>query len=374
MSQKILMIVYTDYATDARIRREAETLVEHGFDVSCFLPMDGGPRHEEVNGVQLRRLKVRKYQGKSTKAYIWSYFCFMLAAFIACIGTFLVFAALVPRILGRKLILDVHDTIPETFTTKFGNSSGIAYRLFCWEEKFSSKLAHKIICVNHPQREVLVSRGVPLEKTFISLNSPDPKAFVARPGQFKPLERTFHLVYHGTMAKRLGVDLIIRAVGRLASEIPELKLHLWGYGDDLREFRQIAEEVCPDGIVEFKDRGVPFPELPAALRQMDLGVVGNRRSVATELMLPVKMLEYVAMGIPVVTPRLRTIEHYFTEEMAAFYEPEDIDDLADRIRELYRAPERRKQQVEAARKFLNQYGWETHGKEFVQFYRSLLEG
>jgi glycosyltransferase involved in cell wall biosynthesis len=45
-------------------------------------------------------------------------------------------------------------------------------------------------------------------------------------------------------------------------------------------------------------------------------------------MLPVKMLEYAAMEIPTIAPRLRVIQHYFDDDSALLYEPDDADDLA----------------------------------------------
>ena len=85
---------------------------------------------------------------------------------------------------------------------------------------------------------------------------------------------------------------------------------------------------------------------------MDLGVVGNRRSAAGDLMLPVKLMEYIALRIPAVVPRLKAIEYYFSDDMVAFYEPEDVASLADAIYRLYRDPELRCRQAERAAEFL----------------------
>lgn len=387
----VCMIAYTHYPIDARVRREAETLAAHGFRVCCLTTRNGDrATRQTINGVDVRELGIPKYRGKSTVAYMLSYLWFLIVASTACLGMlfdgeldvvhvhnlpdFLVFAGLVPRLFGRKVVLDVHDSIPETFATKF-SGRGLFYKALCLEERLSAMVAHRVICVNHPQRDTLVARGIPSEKTFISMNIPDPRIFAppsATDGA-QPVNDTFNLVYHGTMASRLGVDLIIRAVARLRSTNPSMRLHLWGYGDDLESLQALVRELQIEDAVHFIPKGYPLPELPSHLHRMHLGVVGNRRSVAGDLMLPVKLLEYVALGIPAVVPRLRTISHYFSDDRVFYYEPEDIDSLASCLQRLQCQPELRRAQATRALAFLDEYGWERKGAELVAMYRSLVE-
>jgi glycosyltransferase involved in cell wall biosynthesis len=387
----VCMIAYTNYAIDARVRREAETLASHGFQVRCLTTKNGAEQTRFVlNGVEVRELGVRKYRGKSTVAYVGSYLRFMFAASRGCLGLllrseldvvhvhnipdFLVLAGLVPRLSGKKVILDVHDSVPETFATKFSGRA-VFRKLLCLEERLSALIAHRVICVNHLQRDTLVARGIPGRKTFISMNVADPSIFKrsSAGGRLRGGASHFNLVYHGTMAERLGVDLVIRATARLRERIPHLRLHLWGGGDDLAGFQQLAKELGLEDLVFFRPKGYPLEELPRHLNSMDLGVVGNRRSVACDLMLPVKLIEYVSLGIPVIVPRFKTIEHYFADDMVSYYEPEDVQSLADSIYRLYLEPAAGRLQAERANGFLREYGWERQGAELVTFYRQLLE-
>jgi glycosyltransferase involved in cell wall biosynthesis len=384
----VCMVAYTDYTFDARVRREAETLAGNGFHVEC-LTTKSQPKGKQfsLNGVTVRELGVRKYRGKSRLAYLFSYLQFVAVASLACIQRllagrldivhahnlpdFLVLAGLVPRLGGRKVVLDIHDSVPETFAAKFAEGS-MLQRLLRWEERLSALVAHRVICVNQPQRDTVVARGIPASKTFISMNVPDPVIFrPAEPSAAEPDSTEFRLVYHGTMAERLGVDLIIRAVAKLASRLPNIRLHLWGQGDDLDAFTDLARTIDIEEHVLFRRGGYPLQELPAHLRRMHLGVIGNRVSVASDLMLPVKLMEYVALGIPAVAPRLRSIEHYFSDEMVTFYQPENVDSMAAAIERLHHDPERRRIQAKAALGFLTKYGWELQGIELVTFYRSL---
>jgi glycosyltransferase involved in cell wall biosynthesis len=384
------MIVYTKYATDARVRREAETLVAHGFRVVCLTNRNGPEARSFVlEGVEVQELDVPKYRGKNTASYVASYARFLGAASAACLRLqrgdrldvvhvhnlpdVLVFAALLPRFRGAKVVLDVHDSIPETFASKFSHGA-IRWKLLCLEERLSALVAHRVICVNHPQRDTLVARGLPASKTFVSMNVPDPRIFAVRRGERVVRQGCpLNLVYHGTMVARLGVDLLIQAVDRLRSGVPGLQLHLWGDGDDLGGFRALADRLNLLDRVHFMPRGYPLEEIPARLEAMDIGVVGNRRTTAGDLMLPVKLLEYVALGIPVVAPRLRTISHYFADDTVAYYEPDDIGSMADAIYRLYCQPDLRRDQARKAQGVLRDHGWERQGPELVSFYQRLIE-
>jgi len=219
-----------------------------------------------------------------------------------------------------------------------------------------------------------VARGLPASKTFVSMNVPDPRIFTRRGSERVVREGgPLKLVYHGAMAARLGVDLLIQAVDRLRGRIPNLQLHLWGGGDDLDRFGALAKRLDVLDRVHFKPQGYPLEELPARLDVMDIGVLGNRRTVAGELMLPVKMLEYVALGIPVVAPRLRTISHYFADDMVSYYEPDDVDSMAEAIYRLHCRPDLRRDQARRAESFLGDHGWDRQGPELVSFYGRLLE-
>jgi glycosyltransferase involved in cell wall biosynthesis len=180
------------------------------------------------------------------------------------------------------------------------------------------------------------------------------------------------MVYHGTIAERLGVDLVVQAVAKLSDLIPSLQFHLWSKaGPALDAIEQLSRSLNVGGRVCILRGGVPLERLSQELKVMNLGIVSNRKGVATDLMLPVKMLEYIALGIPVVAPRLKCIQYYFSEEMVSFFEAGDVDSMAEVIMELFEDPARRQQQAQNARVFLDRYGWGNHKNDLIAMYDNL---
>jgi len=392
MKKKVGMIAYTTYPFDARVRREAESLHANGYRVVFLAPKESNtPRKYYMDGVYVVELRKGKYQGKSRLRYMLSYFGFFLNAFLVGsvmfsrrgfeiihvhnMPNFLVFAAVIPRLLGKKVVLDIHDTMPEMYVAKYEDAPGFLYRLFCLEEAICCRLAHKIICVNHVQRDAIVERGIPMEKIGIAMNVPDPRRFHARTngrGEHTP-SRGLRLVYHGTLAKRLGIDLIIEAVARLRDRLPGLEFHVIGGGDDVEEFKDLSRRLGVEKRVCFR-RFVPIESVEKMISGMDVGVVGNRKNPASDMMLPVKILEYVALDIPIIAPRLKTIEHYFSDDMVSYYDAEDVDSLIGRIEEIYSNRDLGVENAKRARSFLKRYGWESHEEDFLDIYRSLNGG
>ena len=390
--KNVVMIVYTDYHLDARVRREAETLARTGrFRVSVLTLKRGEkPGVFELQGVHVAEVNEKKYSGKSKFGYVFSYLRFLVLCLGRCtrllfngevdiihvhnMPDILVFAAAVPRLFGRKLILDIHDSMPETYLAKFTGNASLPYKLLCIEESVSAALAHRVVCVNHVQQEVLEGRGIPFDKITISMNVPDPLFFPAGDGPVpaESTNNTFRMVYHGTIAERLGVDLTVQAVARLSDRIPGLQFHLWSKpGPALDAIEQLSRSLNVGDRVRILRGGVALERLSQELKIMNIGIVSNRRSVATDLMLPVKMLEYIALGIPVVAPTLKCIRYYFTEDMVTFFEPGNVDSMAGAITALYQDPARRQQQAQNARAFLDRYGWENHKNDLIAMYDNL---
>jgi glycosyltransferase involved in cell wall biosynthesis len=388
MNKKICMIAYSNFQTDPRIRRESEVLAKEGNEVSFLvLAENNKPKTYRMNGVHIVELNMRKHRGKKSSSYFLPYLKFLALAFWHCsklflengidivhvhnMPNFLVFSGALPRVFGKKMILDIHDSVPETYGSKFRKMPRILYRSLCLEESACCRFANKLICVNEVQRKKLVDRGIPASKISVLLNVPDHEIFKFEGSTKDQNKPTFDIVFHGTIDRMLGIDLAIEAISRLIHEIPQIQLHIIGEGRNLEEFENLSRKLGVEEWVRFSKKSFPVEKLPGLLQKMDLGIIPNRRNIATELMLPVKLLEYIAIGIPVVSARHKTIQYYFSEDMVTYFEPENVESMADAILRIYQNKRQREQQALNAKTFIDQYGWEKHKKELIRLYEEL---
>ncbi len=359
---RVLIIAYTAYASDGRVRRHAENLAARGdcVDVIC-LGAAASPRNGAVNVIALGR---PRYRGASRGRYLVGYLEFLSRAAllaarlarrhryhvtIACtLPDAAILAALGPRLFGSRLILDMHDTMPELYLDKFGgNRNSLGPRLLLWQERAAARLADRVFAVHEPHRRRLLQAGIPGEKIVVVANAPDPRIFRPAAGNGAPAH-PFTLVYHGTVTHRSGLDIALEAAALLRSRLGGFKVRIIGAGDYMDRVKRTAHALRLDGSVEFLDP-VPVDHLPYLLSGAAVGVVPNRASPATQLMLPVKLLEYVSLGIPVVCARLETIEHYFDQSALRFFEPGRADRLAQAIEAVHARPEETRCMIERAR-------------------------
>jgi glycosyltransferase involved in cell wall biosynthesis len=383
---RILLIAYTTYVHDGRVKRHAEALAERGdhVDVLC---LDSG-HNGVIGGVNVIGLRMPRYRGASRSSYMRSYLRFFAkaswavmrlsfaepydVAIVCTMPDAAVLCALPARLLGSRIVLDIHDTMPELYQDKFGGRRGaIGARLLMLEERTSAGCADTVLAVHALHRARLIRAGVPERKITTVMNAADPAIFSAAAAARKRADGKFVLACHGTVTHRLGLDIAIEAVALVRAQVPGLRLMVIGGGDHLEAARRLVASRRLEGCVSFIDQ-VPIHELPSLLTEADVGLVPNRASNATHLMLPVKLLDYTALGIPTIAARLRTIEHYFGQRAVRFFAPGDRDDLGAAIVELYREPARRGELARNARRAVERIEWPVQRAEYYRAVDALL--
>ncbi len=382
------MVVHAYYPYDeTRVQRQAEALVErgHAVDVIC-LRRGVEPVVEETGGVTVYRIPIRRDNRRGAVAQFFEYAAFLLAAFVTLtrlhltrrytvvqvhnLPDFLVLAALVPRLTGSLVILDLHDLMPEFYCAKFNASmSSLPVRLIALQERLACRFAHHVITVTESWRQTLIQRGVPPSKCSVVMNLADLRYFHATaPEVDQPA--SLRLVYHGQLTRRYGLDLLLQALARVRERIPGVQLTIHGRGEFLETIRSLIRSLGLEEAVSIHSEFLSAADLARFIVAHHIGVVPYRRDVFTDGILPTKLLEYMALGLPVIASRTPAIEAHVDESMVELFEPENVDELAQRIVQLYQHPERRREMARASGRFNQRYNWASQRERYVE----LVEG
>ena len=382
------MVSYSVYDGDNRVRRYAETLVRNGFEVDVFAMWRVGHASlgEELNGVRIYRLQGRIKNEKTKLTYLWRLLTFFFRSMwkltrehskkpydlvhIHSVPDFEVFAALFAKLSGAKVILDIHDVVPEFYASKFRISEKAwVFRALVWIEKVSAAFADHVIASNHIWEKKL-TRSVPRSKLTAIVNYPDLKVF-RREGRRRSDGRLI-ILYPGSLIYHQGVDIAIRAFSRMQREAPNAEFHVYGTGDQWEALHQLVAELGLREKVLFKGSLVA-EELVRVMEDADLGVVPKRASGFGNEAFSTKIPEFMAMGVPVVIPNTAIDTYYFNDSVAKFFEAENEASLAEAMLLMLRDEDLRARLTQNATAFVQEFNWEKNQSIYLDVVGRLLE-
>jgi glycosyltransferase involved in cell wall biosynthesis len=381
------MVAYTFYENDNRVMRYSDALARAGNHVDVVaLRKPGQVPYLEAGGVRQFRIQTRVLNERRGKlAYIVRLGRFLVrSAFwlalrhlrrpydvihVHSVPDFEVFAAIVPRLLGCKVILDIHDIVPEFYCSKFGVKKGSAvFRLLVLIERYSIRFAHHVIIANHLWRARLLRRSVHPAKCSVVLNYPDPRIFYARPR--RSADDAFVMMYPGTINYHQGLDIAVRAFFRIREQIPNASFDIYGEGPGKRDLQKLIDSLQLSGRVRMHD-GIPMTEVAEKMAQADLGVVPKRSDTFGDEAFSTKSLEFMTLGVPLLMASTTIDKYYFDDSVVQFFESGSETDLAEKMLRLYRDPERRKELARKAGVFVAALSWDRRKDEYFHILRSL---
>jgi glycosyltransferase involved in cell wall biosynthesis len=391
----VLMIAYTNYETDPRVIRAAEAAVEAGFAVDFLaLRRAGQPAIEMVRGVRVIRLPQERYRARSRAAYVSAYLTFILRCLVASARLFaanrykivhvnnmpdvLVFSAVIPRLFGAKVILDIHDPMPETFGAKyFGTNSGDVsksafYRMLLWMEGLSVSFASQTVTVNEPVRTgILLKHGYRPETIDVVANFADERLFAPIP--YPPIDGRLRFVFHGTILERYGLRTLVEAVAKVRHR-DRLQVRIIGEGDFSATLRELISTRTVEDVIEFDNHLYPVHEIPRRLSDCHVGLVPLDVTPISDYALPLKLIEYTCLGLPSITVRSTAITHYLRPDECLFFTPGDSSELAQLLDSVAENPgmlEAYRQQLPRARERLS---WTREKARYVAILQQLAGG
>ena len=388
----VCMLLHNPYDVDVRVRRKAEALVAAGYLVDVLALRGSGNRNAyTLNGVNVYTVALGKRRGTMAR-YAFEYCAFFLWACLRLsrlmakrhyaiidvntLPDFLVFAAVVARWMGAKVLLDMHEISPEFYISKYGVAeSSLMVRILKHLEKLSFDFADHVITIHEPIQDLLASRGLSPAKSTVVMNAVDEASFGSRSRSLAAggelASGRFLMMYHGTLTRIYGLDIAIEAFDIAHSEMPGSELWILGDGPEKCSLERLIRARGLTSKVRLIG-AVPPTEVAPWVNKCDIGILPMRRDVFLDLSFPNKLSEYIVLGKSVVVPRLKTIRHYFSEEALAYFEANEPSDLARQMVHVYRDRELRSRLAARAKAEYEPICWDVMRRRYLTLMEEII--
>ena len=380
--KSVCLIVQNVYDVDSRVRRKVDALVAAGYSVDVLaLRAANGKKNYTLDGANVYTVALGKMRG-SLLRYAYEYLVFFLWAFLRVsllmrrrryavidvntLPDFLIFAGLVARWMGAKLVLDMHEITAEFYMSKYGiPPDSWKVRLLNFQERISFNFADYVITINEPIQELLASRGMDLKKSIVLMNAADEARFAPRPrsGTDASVE-SFVMMYHGTLTRIYGLEIAVESFSKVHAQMPGAELCILGGGPERKILADLAQNLGIGDKVKLIGL-VPSSEIPGWLSKCDVGILPIRRDVFLDFAFPNKLPEFIISGKAVLMSRLKAIRYYFSEDALAYFEPNNADDLAKQMVRLYQDKALRAKMAVRAKQEYEPIRWEVMKQRYM---------
>jgi glycosyltransferase involved in cell wall biosynthesis len=383
---RICHVAYTFYEADNRVIRYAREMASQGHDVDVIaLRRRGQSSTASVDGVRVMRIQRRSVTEKRAVAYLAKLLGFFANATLRVtalhmrrrydvvhvhnVPDFLVFAAWLPRVTGARVILDIHDIVPELYAGKFGaHEQSTMFKVLLSVERASCSFADHVIVANDLWRDALARRSA--KRCTAILNYPDISLF--RPSAPAVLNEggRFLFLYPGSLNHHQGVDVAIRAFALVKDAMPNAEFHIYGEGPAKLSLMALIDEFGLAERVKIMDR-LPLDEVAKKIAAASVGVVPKRAEGFGNEAFSTKILEFMASGVPVIASRTRVDEHYFNPTLVRFFASGDERDLAAAMLDTFQNRAQARERAEAGLRFAIRNSWQERAGDYRQLIASL---
>ncbi len=245
----------------------------------------------------------------------------------------------------RRLVYDDWDYFPGLEPDAF------ASRLVERRERSCMLSADEVISVNSLLAHRRKLQGA--KAVHVVPNGVDLRLF-ARAAQKDPHPPT--IVYTGSLSPLWGIEVAVSAMPRILQSVPDARLLIAGAGPAEAALEALSERSDTSGSVKFMGL-LAYDALPALLAQSDVGIdlslPGGFRYFASSM----KLVEYMAAGLPVIATRVGNTELTVQQAGAGILIDASVDEFASAAVVLLTDPGKRRDYARAAREYASHFDW-----------------
>lgn len=352
--------------------KECVSLARHGYRVSFVVP---AAKNETRNGVSI--IAVPQYNNRLTRVIAGPVIAFFKglgsgAKLIHFHDPELILMGLVFKLLGRKVIYDVHELVYYHFDQKHWLSPSVrqtAKYLYRFTEKLAVRFFDRIILVVDDDRfrSYFFDSYPQHTQKFLFIRNYSMLGFIDSIVPAAYDKTCSILIYAGGLSRERGIREVIRATDICKQKT---ELLLFGSWSDEKFHEECKAE---SGWKNVKDMGYRrLEEVYPWMKISDLGLAVLYPETNYLTSLPVKLFEYMTCSVPALMSEFPFWKKIFGE-CAFFVDPMNADDIAAGIDAMLGDKEKLRRMGEAGRKLVEEkYSWEAEAKRLTDCYDGLL--
>jgi glycosyltransferase involved in cell wall biosynthesis len=237
-----------------------------------------------------------------------------------------------------------------------------------WQERRCIRMADGVVSISRPLvalRQQQGARQVALIPTGVNFQ----QFYKAH------LNRESHpptLIFCGTLDMRWGIDLAIRALPLIREQIPEIRLLIVGDGPAEQELKGLVVSLGLDESAHFAGR-VAYENVPALMAQADIGIAASRPNVFRQYASPLKIVEYMAAGLPVICSGGGEAELMIEESGAGVNIPFEPDAFAQAVLSLLTTPGKLESLRQVGIDYTRSRSWDQQGMRMARFLAQIMD-
>lgn len=249
-----------------------------------------------------------------------------------------------------------------------------------WQNYEAKKIgqADGVTVVSSYLKHYLTERGVPEHKILVNQNGVNPLLFRTQSNQdrekvrreFGVPEGAFVVGYVGGMESFRRIAKIVEKVADLRrSGVDDLFLLLVGDGHDMPDVQHALDDNSDvmSGWSWCEGRK-PYVRMPEIMAIFDLAIFPFSNLYGS----PIKLFEYMAMGLPVIGPDVPAVNEVFADGTHLLMADQSGSNFSDLVMELKGNSARRQALATAGQQFvLETYTWQKNAERVVDYVQQL---
>ena len=210
----------------------------------------------------------------------------------------------------------------------------------------------KILVSNNETKKIIIDEyNVMQEKISIVPNGVDLSMF-----NITKKKNPKKVVFAGAMYYHRGLDVLLETIPLVIEKIPDAKFVLLGSGTEMDKLKEIVSKNKLDNSVEFKG-WIEREKIPENIADASIGIGPLRLTEVTSRALPIKVLEYMAVSLPVIAQKGTLPNDVLENEKNGFFIENHIE-LAEKIILLLNEPKKVENMGAHSLKLVQKFSWD----------------